>query len=220
MPRLTIATLCLILAIGAGASTRIREQQTATRPGSNAATDAAVVTKVENDMQAQVRASGFSGAIPLARNGVQPAAVKNVEWPQHGGVDNIRYSALDQINRRTVATLQRVWTYDAGDAFTGSEMQSNPVVVGGVLYVTTPSLKVVAIDARTGAEKWRFDPSGGAAPGARFRHRGVVVHRIGCSCRTATGCTRWERRTGGRSRRSARTAASTCARGSDAPPPD
>src|SRR5207247_4547202 len=46
-----------------------------------------------------------------------------------------------------------------------------------VRYATTPSLKVVAVDAATGAEKWRFDPSGGAAPGSRFRHRGVTVHR-------------------------------------------
>ena len=55
-------------------------------------------------------------------------------------------------------------------------MQSNPIVVGGVLYATTPTLKVVAVDAATGRELWKFDPSGGAAPGARFRHRGVVVH--------------------------------------------
>ena len=113
----------------------------------------------------------------LASLAAQPAAVKDVEWLQHGGRDNIRYSPLDQVNRRNVTSLKVAWTYDAGDAFTGSEMQSNPVVVGGVLYVTTPTLKVVAIDARTGMEKWRFDPSGGAAPGARFRHRGVTVHR-------------------------------------------
>ena len=113
----------------------------------------------------------------LASLATQPTAIKDVEWPQHGGVDNTRYSPLDQINRRNVASLKVAWTYDAGDAFTGSEMQSNPVVVNGMLYVTTPSLKVVALDARTGAEKWRFDPSGGAAPGARFRHRGVTVHR-------------------------------------------
>jgi quinoprotein glucose dehydrogenase len=42
--------------------------------------------------------------------------------------------------------------------------------------VTTPTLKVVAIDAASGREVWKFDPSGGAAPGARFRHRGVTVH--------------------------------------------
>jgi len=124
-----------------------------------------------------VRLVRSSVVLLLASLATQPTAIKDVEWPQHGGVDNTRYSPLDQINRRNVASLKVAWTYDAGDAFTGSEMQSNPVVVNGMLYVTTPSLKVVALDARTGAEKWRFDPSGGAAPGARFRHRGVTVHR-------------------------------------------
>jgi quinoprotein glucose dehydrogenase len=95
----------------------------------------------------------------------------------HGGEGNSRYSPLTQVDKTNVATLQVAWTYDAGDAFTGSEMQSNPVVVNGVLYATTPTLKVVAVDAASGREIWRFDPSGGAAPGARFRHRGVTVHR-------------------------------------------
>ena len=42
---------------------------------------------------------------------------------------------------------------------------------------TTPTLKVVAVNAATGTEIWKFDPSGGAPPGARFRHRGVTVHK-------------------------------------------
>jgi quinoprotein glucose dehydrogenase len=100
----------------------------------------------------------------------------DVEWSQHGGVDNIRYSRLAQIDKSNVAQLKVAWTYDSGDAFKGSEMQSNPIVAGGVLYATTPTLKVVAVDAATGRELWKFDPSGGATPGARFRHRGVVVH--------------------------------------------
>ena len=95
----------------------------------------------------------------------------------NGGVDNIRYSPLTQINRENVARLAVAWTYDSHDAFKGSEMQSNPVVVDGVLYVTTPTLKVVAVDAATGREIWKFDPSGGAPSGARFRHRGVTVHK-------------------------------------------
>jgi len=56
-------------------------------------------------------------------------------------------------------------------------MQSNPVVVDGVLYATTPTLKVVAIDAATGKERWKFDPSGGATGTARFRHRGVTLYK-------------------------------------------
>ena len=46
-------------------------------------------------------------------------------------------------------------------------MQSNPIVVDGVLYATTPTMKVVAVDAETGAEIWKFDPSGGATGAAR-----------------------------------------------------
>jgi quinoprotein glucose dehydrogenase len=97
-------------------------------------------------------------------------------WPINGGIDNIRYSPLTQIDRANVSRLAVAWTYDSGDAFKGSEMQSNPIVVDGVLYATTPTLKVVALEAATGKEVWKFDPSNGAAPGARFRHRGVTVH--------------------------------------------
>jgi quinoprotein glucose dehydrogenase len=102
-------------------------------------------------------------------------AAPDSEWPVNGGVANIRHSPLTQIDRTNVARLQVAWTYDSGDAFSGSEMQSNPIVVDGRLYVTTPTLKVVALDAATGRELWKFDPSGGAAAATRFRHRGVTV---------------------------------------------
>src|SRR5262249_43338141 len=100
----------------------------------------------------------------------------NAEWPVNGGVDNIRHSPLTQINRGNVSRLAVAWTYDSHDAFKASEMQSNPIVVDGGAYVTTPTLKVVAIDARTGREIWKCDRSGGASTG-RFRHRGVTVHK-------------------------------------------
>jgi quinoprotein glucose dehydrogenase len=101
----------------------------------------------------------------------------DVEWALHGGTDNIRYSPLTQINRANVSRLEVAWTYDSGDAFKGSEMQSNPVVVGGVLYVTTPTLRVAAVNAATGRELWTFDPAAGSGVRTRFRHRGVTVHK-------------------------------------------
>ena len=55
-------------------------------------------------------------------------------------------------------------------------MQSNIIVVDGVAYATTPTMKVVAVNAATGQELWRFDPSGGSTTRTRFRHRGVTVH--------------------------------------------
>ena len=83
--------------------------------------------------------------LSLVAVAVVAAREADVEWPMHGGQGNIRYSSLTQINRANVATLQVAWTYDSQDAFKGSEMQSNPVVVDGVLYATTPTLKVVAL---------------------------------------------------------------------------
>src|SRR6516165_12358822 len=102
-------------------------------------------------------------------------APSDVDWPMHGGAQNMHYSPLTQITRENVSTLQVAWTYDSHDAFKGSEMQSNPVVVDGVLYATTPTMKVIALNAETGAEIWKFDPSGGSGPQTRFRHRGVTV---------------------------------------------
>jgi quinoprotein glucose dehydrogenase len=118
------------------------------------------------------------GVVPfIGARAFQASDTANLGWPINGGIDNIRHSPLTQINRENVSKLQVAWTYDSHDAFTASEMQSNPVVVDGVLYVTTPTLKVVAVNAETGKEIWKFDPSGGAASGARFRHRGVTVYK-------------------------------------------
>ena len=101
----------------------------------------------------------------------------DVEWPVNGGPNNIRYSTLTQITRENVGQLKVAWTYDSHDAFKDSEMQSNPIIVDGVLYATTPKLRVVALNAETGREIWTFDPAGGAAPQRRYRHRGVTVHQ-------------------------------------------
>jgi quinoprotein glucose dehydrogenase len=105
------------------------------------------------------------------------SAAADVGWPMHGGENNARYSALKQINRGNVARLAVAWTYDSQDAFKGSEMQSHPVIVDGLLYATTPTMKVVAIDAASGHEIWSFDPAAGGSARQRFRHRGVTVHR-------------------------------------------
>src|SRR5436190_10907343 len=99
----------------------------------------------------------------------------DVWWPVNGGPGNIRYSRLDGITPRNVARLQPAWTYDSHDAVQGSEMQSNPIVVDRVLYATTPTMHVVALDAATGRELWTFDPGRGAGARGRFRHRGVTV---------------------------------------------
>src|SRR3954449_6183859 len=96
-------------------------------------------------------------------------------WPAYnGGFDSLHYSSLKQINRKNVAQLRVAWSYDTGDAFRGSEIECNPIVVNGVLYATTPKLRVVALDAATGKQKWSFDPHAGARVQVKMRNRGLT----------------------------------------------
>src|ERR1043166_1005580 len=104
------------------------------------------------------------------------ALAADVQWPVNGGPDNIRYSPLKQITAQNVARLKVAWRYDSHDEFKDSEMQCNAVVVDGILYATTPKLRVVALDAATGRELWVYDPNHGE-PARRSRNRGVTVHK-------------------------------------------
>ena len=84
-----------------------------------------------------------------------------VDWP---GVGNdpgcMRYSGLDQINRETVKRLKPAWTYHTGELEDrrGKTIECTPLVIDGVMYLTTGYLRVVALDAATGEVLWQFDP--------------------------------------------------------------
>jgi quinoprotein glucose dehydrogenase len=89
-------------------------------------------------------------------------------WAAYGGnPEQMRYSRLDQINRKNVADLQVAWTWDSGEA---GGLQTQPIVVDDWLFANTPSHKVVALDATTGALRWTFD----AKIQARGPNRGVT----------------------------------------------
>jgi quinoprotein glucose dehydrogenase len=91
-----------------------------------------------------------------------------------GGHDQIRYSRLDQINRSNVHRMQLAWSYDSGDAFPGSELQCNPVIVDGMVYATSPKLRVIALDGATGKLQWSFNPFEGTEVKQKIRNRGVM----------------------------------------------
>jgi quinoprotein glucose dehydrogenase len=77
------------------------------------------------------------------------------DWPTYGGQPaNDHYSPLNQINKSNVSKLKVAWTYDTGE---DGGMETNPLVVGKVLYSYTPSQKVIALDAATGKLLWKFD---------------------------------------------------------------
>lgn len=101
------------------------------------------------------------------------------DWPTYlGDAASTHYSTLKQITPRNVQRLQVAWTYHSGDGRKDnrSQIQCNPLIVGGVLYGTTPQLKLVALDAATGRELWRFDPFAGEADGSSVGVNRGVVH--------------------------------------------
>ncbi|MCU1233729.1 MAG: quinoprotein glucose dehydrogenase, partial [Candidatus Solibacter sp.] len=78
------------------------------------------------------------------------------DWPAYGrDPGGARYSPLDQINTKNVATLGRAWTFHTGER--GRSFESTPIFVGNVLYVSTHTQKVMALDPETGRELWRYD---------------------------------------------------------------
>ncbi|HLR31174.1 MAG TPA: PQQ-binding-like beta-propeller repeat protein, partial [Fodinibius sp.] len=81
------------------------------------------------------------------------------------------YSSLKQINKRNVDQLQVAWKYEVGDAEEEaySTIETNPLIIDGVLYGASPFLKVFALNAETGEELWRFDPFEGERPRGYMR---------------------------------------------------
>lgn len=95
-------------------------------------------------------------------------------WSEYlGGPERIHYSRLDQINPGNVSRLRPAWTFDTGDASPGSEMQCNPIIIGRLVYVTTPRLRVMALDGATGAPVWVFNPFARQKLTVHFRNRGL-----------------------------------------------
>lgn len=87
----------------------------------------------------------------------------NVDWKSYGGDSGgSRYSPLRQIHLHNVKNLRPAWIFDTHEnkdtTQRGSDIQCQPIVINGILYGTTPRLKVFAINAATGTEIWKFDP--------------------------------------------------------------
>jgi quinoprotein glucose dehydrogenase len=107
------------------------------------------------------------GSCKLSDRESKNKQVRNsVDWPIYGGNKaGNRYSHLNQINLSTVNKLQVAWVYNSEPQDTGistkhmgSEMECQPIVVNGILYATSPQLKLFALDASDGKKIWEFDP--------------------------------------------------------------
>ena len=110
-----------------------------------------------------------------------PAPQADIDWPIAGGTtENSHYSPLKQINTTNVASLQIAWSYDTGER---GGLQTNPVIVDGVLYGFTPQKGVIALNAADGRLIWKF------SSGVRANRpaRGVSIWRQGNERRVFAG---------------------------------
>src|ERR1043165_5208448 len=95
---------------------------------------------------------------------------EKADWATYlGGKERNLYSPLGQIHRENVTQLEVAWTYETGDK---GEYQANNLIVDGVLYTPSPTRKVIALDAATGKELWKWDASKERSGAGRGRQRG------------------------------------------------
>ena len=94
-------------------------------------------------------------------------------WSHYGGdPGGRRHSPLDQITPANVDELEVAWVYHHGDVLeaggyeaaahggspASTTFQNTPILVDDTLYICSPFSKVIALDAETGEERWKYDP--------------------------------------------------------------
>ncbi|PYN85943.1 MAG: pyrroloquinoline quinone-dependent dehydrogenase [Candidatus Rokuibacteriota bacterium] len=130
---------------------------------------------------------------------VAPSVPPRGEWPTHGGTNaNARYSSLDQITRDNVRRLRVAWHWTSPDDELMARQpgiqtwlnEATPLMIGGVLYVSTSVSQVAAIDAISGRTLWVYDPQiwvHGTPANFGFVHRGVAYWTDGRDARILIG---------------------------------
>ncbi len=126
---------------------------------------------------------------------VVPGLLVAQEWTTYGGdAGGTRYSPLKQINLSNVKDLKVAWEFHTGDISDGTEypahssFETTPLVVDGVMYITTPFSRVIALEPETGKQVWVFDPKiDKDATVPLFVNRGVAWWTDGKSSRIFLG---------------------------------
>jgi quinoprotein glucose dehydrogenase len=113
---------------------------------------------------AVLTAAALSAAVVSAQH--PSTALRAGNW-EHVGQDPgaTKYSTLDQINTSNVKNLQKAWTFHTGDK--SGFFESTPLVIDGTMYVTAQN-GVYALDAQTGAQRWKFESDGGTRRGLTY----------------------------------------------------
>jgi quinoprotein glucose dehydrogenase len=113
---------------------------------------------------------------------------RDQEWRYYGGdPGGQKYSTLTDINRGNVGALALIWQWQTGETplpqygTSPGMFEATPLMIDGMLYLSTPYNRVIALDAASGREIWSYDPkayeAGQVPNGTGFVHRGVAAWR-------------------------------------------
>src|SRR3954468_11292768 len=181
---------------------------------------------------AVIAAAAPAYTMMTAQSAKTPAAFSN-EWPTYGhDQGGQRFSPLTQISPANVDRLQVAWVYHmrpapASDGVAGSSAvaqgrgggrggsgfassETTPIVIDGVMYISTPYSRVVALDSATGREIWKFKvPAGGPSTrGVEYWPGDARILPRSCLAPIAAPCIRSMRKRESPTRHSAIAAAS------------
>ena len=97
--------------------------------------------------------------IPAKKNNFTITKIKqrnnSEEWERsHGNHASNRFSNLSQINLSNIKNLELAWKFEFGEV--KRDIQANPVIANGKIFIPSPSNKVISIDALTGEKIWEF----------------------------------------------------------------
>ena len=120
-----------------------------------------------------------------------PATTETGSWPFYGqDAGGSRFTSLQQINAGNVGQLAVAWTYRTGElkTYEGTSalekacFETTPILIGRSLYFTTPSDRVIAVDAATGQQRWVYDPKVNLnGDYSEFSSRGVAAWPAGAA---------------------------------------
>jgi alcohol dehydrogenase (cytochrome c) len=96
-------------------------------------------------------------AIHVSSEQIRDAGTKTDEWLTYSGsLSGQRYTSLNEITPKNVARLQLRWIHQF-ETSESDRSESTPIVSGGVIFATEPPATVVALDASSGAVRWRYN---------------------------------------------------------------
>lgn len=141
-----------------------------------------------------------AGISQVSATAQSSSADKTIEWPHFGSsLGSTRYSEAAQIHEGNVNDLEIAWRWTSPDAalnekvrLRAGQFKATPIMIDGVLYLSTALNQVAAVDAASGETIWLHDPKAyerGRPANSGFQHRGVAYWSDGSDARIliATG---------------------------------